>query len=84
MKSSIIHHTLRVAGRKTSVSLERAFWECVREIAKERNESVSSLVSKINADRQTPNLSSAIRLFVLGVYCNLPDPQGGTQASQAA
>ena len=70
MKSLITGYSIVIAGRKTKVSLERTFWECLREIAKERNESVSSLVSKINADRQTPNLSSAIRMFVLDYYRN--------------
>ena len=68
MKSPNIKHSVAIAGRKTSVSLERAFWECLREIAKERNETLVDLVNRINADRQLPNLSSAIRVFVLDYY----------------
>jgi predicted DNA-binding ribbon-helix-helix protein len=81
MKSSIIHRSIVIAGRKTSVSLERAFWDGLHEIAKQRNESLSSLVSKINADRQMSNLSSAIRVFVLDYYRNLAR---GAQPKEAA
>jgi predicted DNA-binding ribbon-helix-helix protein len=68
MKSLIIKRSILVAGRKTSVSLEDAFWSGLREIAEERGESLSNLVSSINAERKFSNLSSAIRLFVLGFY----------------
>ena len=84
MKSSISKRSIIIGGHKTSVSLEDAFWEAVREIAKKRGETISSLVGNIDADRQQGNLSSAIRLFVLGVYCNSPVPQGGTRTSLAA
>jgi predicted DNA-binding ribbon-helix-helix protein len=68
MQSLVIKRSVLVAGRKTSVSLEDAFWDALREIAKVRGESLSELVGSINADRQFANLSSAIRLFVLGFY----------------
>ena len=71
MKSPVIKHSIVVAGRRTAVSLEDAFWEGLREIAKERNETLKDLVNKINADRQSSNLSSAIRVFVLDYYRNL-------------
>ena len=70
MKSLITKHSTTIAGRKTSVSLERVFWDSLREIAKQRNETLEGLVNKINADRQLFNLSSAIRVFVLDYYRN--------------
>ena len=84
MKSSIIKRSIIIEGHKTSVSLEDAFWEGLRDIAKRRGETLSCLVGGIAADRQHGNLSSAIRLFVLGVYCNPSDPQDGTRTSLAA
>ena len=68
MKSSVVKHSIIIGGRKTSVSLEDAFWNCLRGIAKEREETVSDLITIINADRRQGNLSSALRLFVLGFY----------------
>jgi predicted DNA-binding ribbon-helix-helix protein len=67
-KSSIVKGSVVVDGRKTSISLEVAFWTSLKEIAIEREVSVSALVSQIDADREVGNLSSAVRLFVLGFY----------------
>jgi predicted DNA-binding ribbon-helix-helix protein len=68
MKSSVVKRSTIVAGHKTSVSLEDAFWNDLRKIATEREMTLSDLVSKINSERQHGNLSSAIRLFVLNFY----------------
>ena len=69
MKSAIVKRSVSLAGHKTSISLEDAFWNYLREIADSRGVSVSVVVSEIQAqDRQT-NLSSAIRLFVLEHAC---------------
>jgi predicted DNA-binding ribbon-helix-helix protein len=68
MKSAIVKRSIIIAGHKTSVSLEDAFWDALREIAKGRRETLSQLVASIDEDRQHGNLSSAIRLFVLEKY----------------
>jgi predicted DNA-binding ribbon-helix-helix protein len=68
MKSTVAKRSIVVAGHKTSVSLEDAFWKGLREIAFKRDVTLSELVGSIDADRQDGNLSSAIRLFVLGQY----------------
>jgi predicted DNA-binding ribbon-helix-helix protein len=53
-----------VAGHRTSVSLEGAFWGGLKKIAERRGVSVNRLVESIDEGRAT-NLSSAIRVFVL-------------------
>ena len=68
MKSSVAKHSISLAGHKTSVSLEDAFWEGLKEIADRRDISVSELVTAIDSERQEGNLSSVIRLFVLDHY----------------
>jgi len=50
------------------VSLEDAFWNSLKEIAAERGMTLTELVAAIDAGREHGNLSSAIRLFVLGIY----------------
>jgi predicted DNA-binding ribbon-helix-helix protein len=80
MKSAIAKHSVVIAGHKTSISLEDAFWECLRRIANERRQTLSALVGSIDDDRQRGTLSSAIRLFVLGCfYRDQPEPNGGTR-----
>jgi predicted DNA-binding ribbon-helix-helix protein len=54
-----------VGGHKTSVSLEEAFWNGMKEISGARGMTLSELVGEIDANRHQGNLSSAIRLFVL-------------------
>ena len=65
MKSPVVKRSIVVAGHKTSVSLEDAFWKGLKEIAEDRDVTLSDLVSTIDTDRRHGNLSSAIRLFVL-------------------
>ena len=67
-KSAVIKRSVRVAGHKTSVSLEDAFWRGLKEIAGEHHVPLSDLIDRIDSGRQHANLSSAIRLFVLDFY----------------
>jgi predicted DNA-binding ribbon-helix-helix protein len=67
-KSPVIKRSIVLAGQKTSVSLEDAFWEGLKDIAIKRGMSLSALAGTIQAQRQQANLSSAIRLFVLEFY----------------
>jgi predicted DNA-binding ribbon-helix-helix protein len=68
MKSPVIKRSIVIAGHKTSVSLEDAFWVGLKEIAGDRAVTLSDLVASIDSDRRHGNLSSAIRLFVLDHY----------------
>jgi predicted DNA-binding ribbon-helix-helix protein len=68
MKSPVLKRSIVVAGHKTSVSLEEAFWKGLKDIALSRRMTLSDLVGVIDAERQHGNLSSAIRLFVLEHY----------------
>jgi predicted DNA-binding ribbon-helix-helix protein len=68
MKSPVVKRSIVIAGHKTSVSLEDAFWKGLKEIAGGRDMTLSDLVASIDSERQHGNLSSAIRLFVLDFY----------------
>ena len=68
MKSLVVKRSIVIAGHKTSVSLEEAFWKALKDIAASRQQSLTDLVGAIDAERQQGNLSSAIRLFVLDHY----------------
>lgn len=69
---AIRKRSVTIAGHRTSVSLEQAFWDALREIAERRGLSLARLVGEI--DRANPrapgiasgaNLSSALRVYVL-------------------
>ena len=68
MNSPVVKRSIVIAGHKTSVSLEDAFWQGLKEIADERDVTLSDLVATIDTGRYQGNLSSAIRLFVLDHY----------------
>ena len=68
MGSLVVKRSIVVSGHQTSVSLEDAFGNALKEIAKARNVTLSDLVASIDSERQHDNLSSTIRLFVLEVY----------------
>jgi predicted DNA-binding ribbon-helix-helix protein len=68
MKSPVVKRSIVIAGHKTSVSLEDAFWKGLKDIAGGRDTTLSELVASIDTERRHGNLSSAIRLFVLDYY----------------
>jgi predicted DNA-binding ribbon-helix-helix protein len=68
MKSQVVRRSIIIAGQKTTVSLEQAFWTGLKEIARTHGMTLSDLATTIAAKRRHSNLSSAIRLFVLGYY----------------
>jgi predicted DNA-binding ribbon-helix-helix protein len=65
MKSLVIKRSIVIGGHKTSVSLEDAFWSELKDIAEQRDQTLSTMVGDIDTRRVQGNLSSAIRLFVL-------------------
>ena len=67
MPAATQKHSLTIAGHRTSVSLEPAFWAAFRAIAAQRGNSIAHLARELDATRQG-NLSSAIRVFVLEHY----------------
>ena len=85
MKSSVGKRSVVVAGHKTSVSLEEAFWNGLKEISKLRDMTLSELIDEINGNRPQGNLSSAIRLFVLDYFkSRVADTASDSRPYQAA
>ncbi len=62
---SLKKRSLVVAGHRTSVSLEGAFWRALRDLAARRGLSVAGLVREVDEGRGPANLSSALRVHVL-------------------
>ena len=65
MNSTNIKRSIARNGRKTSVSLEKEFWDGLRDIAALQGIKIKNLVEQIDEERGGGvNLSSAIRVFV--------------------
>ncbi len=74
--------SLTLRGHRTSVSLEDAFWDAFREIAKEEDKALNALAAEIDETRGADvGLASAIRVFVLDRFRaqkSRPDTAGAT------
>ena len=57
--------SVTINGHATSISLEAELWQELKRMADETGLSVAALIARIDADRKTGNLSSALRLAVL-------------------
>jgi predicted DNA-binding ribbon-helix-helix protein len=68
IKSLVVNQSVSINGRHSSVSLESAFWNALKEIAVGQNISTNALISKIDSAREALNLSSAIRVYVVEHY----------------
>ena len=62
-------HSVSIAGHRTSITLESIFWDALTAIAARKRTTVAGLIARIDdaraADPAAPNLSSAIRVYVL-------------------
>ena len=83
MKSPVVKRSIVIAGHKTSVSLEDAFWRGLKDIAVTCHVTLSDLVGSIDSERKHGNLSSAIRLFVLGHYQARPSAENASRPAPA-
>ena len=68
MKSAVIKRSIRINGKKTSVSLENEFWNGLQEIAESVNTTTATLVGEIVRQRRSVNRSSAIRIYVFNHF----------------
>ncbi len=66
-----IKRSFTIAGHRTSISLEAAFWEALKAVAAEQRLSVACLVARIDdaRGRDGGGLSSAVRVWILQHYC---------------
>jgi len=89
MKSLVVKRSVVIDGHKTSVSLEDAFWNDLREIAHRQRATLSKVITEIDKGRQQGNLSSAIRVFVFdqirarGELCSRIHEQGAQLLNSA-
>lgn len=67
----MLKKSVLIAGQhSTSISLEEEFFAELKNIAAQKNLSLNQLVTLIDSERTTENLSSALRLYVLQFYKN--------------
>ncbi|MEM1065850.1 MAG: ribbon-helix-helix domain-containing protein [Pseudomonadota bacterium] len=66
MSARPVKRSLTLRGHRTSVTLEDAFWDEFRAIAKRRGVAINALAAEIDEGRNyETGLASAIRIFIL-------------------
>lgn len=66
-----IKRSVTISGHRTSISLERPFWDALKEIACSQDVSVNELVRRIDEGRDSEgNLSGAVRIYILAHFKN--------------
>ncbi len=64
--ADLVKRSIALAGHRTSVALEPAFWQALEAIALEESRSLGALVAAIDAARAPgQNLASALRVHAL-------------------
>jgi predicted DNA-binding ribbon-helix-helix protein len=64
VSGTVKKRSVEIAGHRTSLSLEQAFWRALKRIAAQDGVSINSLIARIDRER-AGNLSSAVRIYVL-------------------
>jgi predicted DNA-binding ribbon-helix-helix protein len=70
--SAVKKRSVVFGNRTTSISLEDEFWDAINHIAQLKKMSLNNIVGVIEDGRGQPNLSSAVRVFVLEFYRSRP------------
>lgn len=66
-----IKKSLILSGHKTSVALEKEFWEALERIANKNNISTDALIQKIDQNDRNGSLASALRVFILSSFIEM-------------
>lgn len=69
LNAPIVKRSVMISGHATSVSIEKPFWDILKNSAEKKELSINKIITLIDDARpkttHSVNLSSAIRLYVL-------------------
>lgn len=71
-----VKRSFTLSGHRTSISLESAFWDALREAATAEGVSLAVLVGRIDRQRGDAGLSGAVRVWVLDYFRRGAAPAG--------
>jgi len=78
--STLRSGNVTVAGRRTSIRLEPAMWQALREISAREGKTVHTLVTEIERGRAQSSLTAAIRVFLLDYFRAAATEEGHRRA----
>jgi predicted DNA-binding ribbon-helix-helix protein len=63
-----VKRSFTIGGHRTSISLEAPFWDALKAVSAREQVPVSKLIARIDAERGSGGLSSAVRVWLLAYY----------------
>ncbi len=68
LPSRPVKRSFSLSGHRTSISLEAAFWDALKDAAAAEGVSLAQLVGRIDLGRGAAGLSGAVRVWMLDYY----------------
>jgi len=66
--STLVNRNVTVAGHRTSIRLEATMWDALQQVCREREKSLTALVTEIAAARVESSLTAAIRVYLVSYF----------------
>lgn len=82
--STLVSRNVTVAGHRTSIRLEPAMWEALREICARECLSLSAIATAVGRGRSELSLTAAIRVHVLGYFQAAATEEGHGQVGHGS
>ncbi len=79
-ESTLRSGNVTVDGRRTSIRLEPAMWQALREISAREGKTLHALVTEIERERAQSSLTAAIRVFLLDYFRAAATEEGHRRA----
>ncbi len=79
-ESTLRSGNVTVGGRRTSIRLEPAMWQALREISAREGKTMHALVTEIERGRAQSSLTAAIRVFLLDYFRAAATEEGHRRA----
>jgi predicted DNA-binding ribbon-helix-helix protein len=70
-QTSLVCRNVVVSDRRTSIRMEQVMWDCMSDICRQENHSLNDLITEIDGGRSDPNLTGAIRVYIIAYFRNV-------------
>jgi predicted DNA-binding ribbon-helix-helix protein len=67
-----LKRSFTIKGHRTSITIEREFWDALRQAAASEQTTLAALVAAIDRERGAAGLSSAVRVWLLDYFRGRP------------
>ena len=76
MNSNLVRKNITLGEHRTSLRLEREFWNALDDLCRRENITVQAVCSAIEAHRTSASRTSAVRSFIMAYFRNAAHPDG--------